>query len=671
MASSKLDVKLFGAVAVSRGSTVLGARDFGGTKAKQLFQLLVLARGEPVPKDRLADLIWGEALPVHVNATLETYVSVLRRRLAGPNGEGRGLITTEHEAYALPTAGYELDLARFDELVQRAEVAEPAARRRYLEDALALATGSVLADEPYSDWAIDERWRYERRVIDTAIAAAAAAMEDRDARRALAHAERAIAIEPLDERGYLAGLLALHELGRDRDAIALYERCCALIAEAEAPPVSEALQELRATIGRREAINVTPRSRPRPRAAQTGTRTNPKRLLGRASEIEDLSRALEATRDGGSELVLLEGELGIGKTTLLEAATRDLHGVALGWARCSELVSGIPYAAIALALREVLGTSTLDVRDFPALAGVFPEMRVRSTRSAPRTVDALEALVALVEALAPLVLVLDDLHWADADTLVALDYLSSRGPLRGVTVAAAVRPEEIGSGHLVTRLRPTMRMPIGALDEHDLAPLGIADLHHRTEGHPLFVSLAVATDDDGKRVRSDWVATRVRGEGEVAQRLLSAASLLEESFSASRLAGVLDMATPAVAQELDRLCQRRLVSLDDGRFRFRTRLMREAMADSLSPASRSLLEQRISRDGPPGPSGQRPENGPAAPADGTAGSAGNGVAHLRRAEDARTRPPDDEGDRGRHIAVAVRVPRTARSRPSLKRGLAT
>ena len=129
-----------------------------------------------MPKDRLADLIWGESLPVHVNATLETYVSVLRRKLTLPNGEGRGLITTEHEAYALPTAGYELDLARFDELVRLAEVAEPSARRRYLEDALALATGSVLADEPYSDWAMDERWRYERRVIDTCVAAAAAAM---------------------------------------------------------------------------------------------------------------------------------------------------------------------------------------------------------------------------------------------------------------------------------------------------------------------------------------------------------------------------------------------------------------------------------------------------------------------------------------------------------------
>jgi DNA-binding SARP family transcriptional activator len=643
VASSKLEVKLFGAVAVTRGSTVLGAKDFGGTKAKQLFQLLVLARGEPVPKDRLADLIWGESLPVHVNATLETYVSVLRRKLTAANGEGRGLITTGHEAYALPTSGYELDLARFDELVRLADVAESSARRRYLEDALALATGSVLADEPYSDWAIDERWRYERRVIDTAVAASAAAMADRDARSALAHAERAIEVEPLDERGYHAGLLALHALGRDRDAIALYERCCATLAEAEAAPVSEELDELRATIERREAINVPPRARPLPRAGQAVTRTSHARLLGRVAELDQLSHALEATRDGGSELVLIEGELGIGKTTLLEAATRRLDGVSIGWARCSELVSGIPYAALALALREVLGTSTVDVRHFPALAGVFPEMRVRSTRAAPRAVDALESLVALVEALAPLVLVLDDLHWADSDTLVALDYLSSRGPLRGVTVAAAYRPEEIGSDHRVARLRPTMRIGIDVLQAHDLAPLGIADLHHRTEGHPLFVSLAVAGDEDGRRSRSEWVATRCRAEGEAGYRLLSAACLLEESFSASRLAAVLDLETAEVAQELDRLCRRRLLSLCDARFRFRTRLMRAALADSLSPASRSLLEQRISRDGPPGPGIRR---------------AGSSALALN-------------GSHGARVATAVPLARAGRSRPTVKRGLAS
>ena len=109
---------------------------------------------------------------------------------------------------------------------------------------------------------------------------------DRDARSALAHAERAIGLEPLDERGYHAGLVALQTLGRDRDAIALYERACSAIAEAEAPPLSPALHALRDTIERREAINAAPRTRPLPRSAQGKTRSAPIRLLGRTAELD-------------------------------------------------------------------------------------------------------------------------------------------------------------------------------------------------------------------------------------------------------------------------------------------------------------------------------------------------------------------------------------------------
>jgi DNA-binding SARP family transcriptional activator len=596
---------MFGSVAVSRGALTLGCRDFGGTKAKQLFQLLVLARGEAVPKDRLADIIWGESLPVHVNATLETYVSVLRRKLAGLTADGSHLITTEREAYALPTEGYVLDLFRFDELVLLADVAEPSARRRCLDDALALVTGEVLADEPYSDWAIDERWRYERRVIDAAVAASSAALDDRDARSALVHAERVMTLEPLDERGYHAALLALCALGRTRDALALYDRCCSTFAKAGCMEVSPELRDLRVAIERREVVAAGPRAGTTV-PAEIAILPPAARLLGRTAELDRLSEALASTAEGGSAFALIEGEVGIGKTTLLQAASQGLTGVNVGWASCSELVSGIPYAALALALRKVLCTSEVDVRRYPALAAIFPEMSVRSSRAAPRTADALEALVALAEDLAPFVLVLDDLHWADADSLVALAYLCSRGPLPGVSVVAAVRPEEVDNGHPVGRLRPTLVIPLEALEEHDLAPLGIPDLYHRTGGHPLFVSFAVAPDEKGKRALSESVAARCRAEGDDAYQLLTTACLLEEPFSASRVAGVLGLSTTDVARALDRLCRRRLLCVEDGKLRFRARSMREALADSLSPPSRTILEQRISRDGPPGPRTEPP-----------------------------------------------------------------
>ena len=163
-----------------------------------------------------------------------------------------------------------------------------------------------------------------------------------------------------------------------------------------------------------------------------------------------------------------------------------------------------------------------------------------------------------------------------------------------------MRPEEIGSGHGVAQLRPTMRIPLGELDERDLAPLGIDDLHHRTEGHPLFVSLAVATDEAGRRVRSEWVAARCRAEGDLACRLLSAACLLEESFSASRLAGVLDMDTAMSRKSSTASVFAGVLSLDDGRFRFRARIDarvpgRQPLARLAHPAREPHRARRATR----------------------------------------------------------------------------
>jgi DNA-binding SARP family transcriptional activator len=580
-------VTLFGSVEVVRGTASMGPRDFGGAKPKQLFELLVLARGETVPKDRLADLIWPGEMPVHVNATLETYVSVVRRKLAEAAFDGPSPIVTRPEAYAMPGTWYELDLDRFDELVRLADVADLATRRRHLEAALALARGPVLADEPYADWAIDERRRYAGRVLDAAVCASEAALVARDAHAALSYAELALAADDLDERAYRAGMLALYALGREREAEALYDRCATSLQAALGSPTSDRLRELRAAIQRREPV-------PPPAAngnghAKTEAPLPLVRLLGRTAELDVLRQILAATANQGSELVLLEGELGIGKTTLLQAACRDLSGVRVGWARCSGLIRGVPYAPLAMALREILAESEVDVRELPALSGVFPELRLRELPPVPANVDVLESIVALVSELAPLVLVIDDLQWADPDTLVALEYLASR-KLHGVTVVGAVRLEELEADDLLVQLRPTVRLRVGPLDEQDLAPLGIHDLHQRTDGHPLFVSLAIAGAPGAEPTMADWVAGRCRAAGRLAHRILTVAALLEEPFSAGLVAAVLCLAPVDVAYEVDRLCERRLLCVDGVGFRFRTRVLRDAIAKSTSPAVRDLVD---------------------------------------------------------------------------------
>src|SRR5882757_324230 len=96
-----IDIQIFGPLAVGAGGRWIGPRDFGGVKPKQVLEILLAARRQPVPKDRLADLLWGEKLPRHVSGALETYVSVLRSRLSALDPGAASLVVTEPGAYRL------------------------------------------------------------------------------------------------------------------------------------------------------------------------------------------------------------------------------------------------------------------------------------------------------------------------------------------------------------------------------------------------------------------------------------------------------------------------------------------------------------------------------------------------------------------------------------------
>lgn len=225
-------IHLFGSLLVEGETCRLGVRDFGGVKPKQVLEILLSARGRPVPKDRLADHLWGEALPRNVPGALESYVSVLRRFLDFNCRLGHELIVTEPEAYRFAVEQVELDPGRFDALVKRATQAETLAEeRRCLEEALALARGEVLEDEPCAEWAEPLRDDYRGRVLLARLDAADAAPAEADYQASLAHAEAAVALERFDERALQAGMIASYALGRHHDALRLFNRSREALAE--------------------------------------------------------------------------------------------------------------------------------------------------------------------------------------------------------------------------------------------------------------------------------------------------------------------------------------------------------------------------------------------------------------------------------------------------------
>ena len=593
--SSELAIRLFGPVEVQAGGRVLGPRELGGARPKQVLEILLAAGGHRVSVDRLAELLWGRDLPRNAAGSLQTFVSVLRRHLATDRELARQLVVTEPEAYRVAMERVDLDLERFDELVDRAAHEPTRDARRSLESALALVRGDVLEDEPYAAWAEDLRRTYQGRVLGARLDAADAALAERDHTVALAHAEAAETLDPFAERAHRSRMLALYALDRQHDALAAYRSFRELLADELGLEPTSATRALEAAILRQDDVReLLPRPIGQTRASGRPQRSV--RLLGRMAELAALDEAVRHALDGAGTLVLLDGETGLGKSRLLdELAAGGLAGIRVGRAGCSRLERHLPYVPLAAALRDALDGADWGAERRPALRRILPELASGTPVHEVEEVDALEALVETLAEHAPIALVLDDLHWADASTVATLSYLQRRLAAAPVVLVGASSSEQVPLDDPIRHLEPDARVRLEPLTPADLAPLGIPELHETTGGNPRFVTDAIAVG--GGRALSDDLADALvdqcRAEGAWGFRVLAAAAVLTQPFDPEPLAALLHVDAAELVEELERLCERRILRVDGPCFRFRYGLVREVLLTSLSPARKRLLERRL------------------------------------------------------------------------------
>lgn len=155
-------ISLFGHTTVEVDGAVPPPRLSG--KPRQILGILALEAGAPLPKERLADLLWDGCPPAGYVGTLESYVCVLRRALGLGPGRGAVLATTP-DGYALrPGPDVAVDYVRFRDLARRATEATGATAAGLANEAVDLLQGELLADVPYADWAVRAREVCERLV---------------------------------------------------------------------------------------------------------------------------------------------------------------------------------------------------------------------------------------------------------------------------------------------------------------------------------------------------------------------------------------------------------------------------------------------------------------------------------------------------------------------------
>ena len=607
-----IEFQMFGRFAVRDGTCSLGPKDFGGVKPKQVLQVLLLGRGQPQSKDRIADLLWGEDLPRNISATLETYVSVLRRSLTKLAPAAGSLIVTEVGGYRLDPSRYSLDLDRFDNLMARARAAEPAEAAHLTEEALALVVGEVLADEPYAHFAQEPRDLYIERHCEALLHGASLAMIRADYLHAATLAKRATDVSPLSEAGWRKLMLAQYALGRRTAALLAFDRCKLVLSKELGVEVSQETRNLHAAILREEdaAGLFPPGVAPQ---ATTGKDRGPLQvkattpdphppLYGRAAELARATGLVREALAGRFTVLLVDGAAGMGKTCFLDALVKQVRSahpeVRIGASQGHLLKRGLSGVMAGDAFQAALagedGIAEL-------LDASFSESRMNSWR-------ALDRLAGRLAGAGGVVLVFDDLHAADTVTMSVLAYLRHRIPDAPVAVVAAAPLQELAGDHPLRTLTVDARLHLGVLRREDFSDIGLA-LWDKTGGHPQLLTACLKAARAGVEwpsALSDLVVTRAREAGSDAHRLLLTATLFERPFSADELAAIVGRQPREVIDELEQGVERGILTMTGTRFSFRYQAVREILLQSMSEARRDLLSRRLGTGGRPDlPAGRR------------------------------------------------------------------
>lgn len=191
----------------------LGPRDLGGAKPRRLLEVLLSERGRRVSKSALASSIWDDQRPRSMEATIETYVSILRKACGDPK-----VITTVERGYRVDSQRLSSDLDEFDRLALAGTLDS-------LQAALALADrGEILQHDPLTPWALSLQEEYRSGIGRIAGLAGERALEAGLFSRAANHLELAILRDPEGEQHYRRLMLASYLMGDRSRALRTYER---------------------------------------------------------------------------------------------------------------------------------------------------------------------------------------------------------------------------------------------------------------------------------------------------------------------------------------------------------------------------------------------------------------------------------------------------------------
>ena len=624
-------------------------------KAKALLAYLALSPASAQPRDKLASLLWGSTLDTTARTSLRQTLYALRKclREAGPR-----LLAVDGESVSLDPNSVTIDVRDFE---RRAAEGTPSA----LAEAATLYQGEFLdgltvQEPPFDDWLLGHRERL-REVALTSLGGLLAhqrAIGSIDS--AVQTALRLLELDALQEPVHRALMQLYVEIGRRGSALRQYQLCVATLQrELRTEPEAETKALYHEILSGRAHVTPDRESPPiqvalaQPLSHQTAFTEPPPAweapLAGRQRDIGRLREALEVALGGRGRLVVLVGEAGAGKSRLVSEltalATRRLARVLVG--RCYETERILPFAPWVHALRsgrvvaerEVFDTLEVGWRDElerllpelsgetkPATASAGAELGARSGGDPRYPFEAITELLKRLARRQPLLVVLEDAHWADEMSVRFLAFLGRRAHEMPLLLVVTVREEELGdvgllrqslnelddNGELMLPVSPLSRADTVALVQA-LAPPGLPeqlvaqlaqDAWRISDGNAFVIVEVMHALREGQtislarrlplpaKVRT-LVLQRLQRLSDRGRRLVAAAAVIGRQFDFALVQRAADMSEREAAESVEELVRHRVLRGAGDGLEFTHDYIREVATGELPPPLRMALHRRV------------------------------------------------------------------------------
>ncbi|MET1034063.1 MAG: BTAD domain-containing putative transcriptional regulator [Arthrobacter sp.] len=612
-----------------------GVLAIGGWRQRAVLARLLVARGQTVSADRLIDDLWGDEPPARALLSLQTYVSRLRRVLepVRPARAPATVLLTVPPGYRLSLHRDQVDAWQFEQSFLDSDPQHLPAEhvRRRLIDALALWRGPAYADFTGEAWAtpeisrLDELWCAARERL------AAASLALGQVPEALTNLELVLDRSPLRESVWRLLVLALYRGDRQGDALAAVRRARRTLARELGVEPGPGLRRLEADVlAQSPALWDDAYTLPAFAPSGAPTSVRPKEaaptadpFLGRAAELDRLMAAAELARRSAAHVALVEGHTGTGKTRLVMEFANRLR--ANGWfvavGRCDAeegAPAGLPWAAVIDELHHLHPDEfEQPLEAIFATGPADPGQGADPILARFRRHRRIAAFMHEVAASGPVLVVVDDIHRADGETLAILNRVVLDLAEDPILFVCIQHSGEGSASQAIRRLLPVIktRLELGGLPLDDVAALlrttssrqpsddELLAINRWTGGNAFFVrqiGSLLDTLQPGTTLSSvpvgvrDVVRHRLARLPDDARRLLTTLAVIGMETDVDVLLALDDVPATHQFEAVEHaLLAGLLIEPRPGRVAFVHGIVREAITSDISNIRRSHLHARI------------------------------------------------------------------------------